>query len=334
MNNSKNNGAANRNSNNEGGRIIMANGTIRTMEAFAGTVKSVMETVYGSRYSISIQPVTKNNGIHLTGLTIREEGINTAPTIYLEGLYAEYQDGMTMGAVCKEVMRLYGQHKTAQDFDSSMVTDFGQAKDRICFKLVNAGKNRELLDNIPYLPYHDLAIVFYILVSKDADGLCTVLVDTRFMEMWETDIQTVYSEAMKNTQRIFKGCVQSMGSVMMEMAEDMLDAEDSKEFYDMAAATEDVFPMYIASNHERLNGASVLLYPSLLKDFAEQIGCGFYILPSSVHELIFIPETEGMGIEDMKMMVMEVNCTKVAGDEILSNNVYFYNRAYDRVQMV
>lgn len=312
----------------------MANGTITTMEAFAGTVKGAMEAVYGSRYSISIQEVTKNNGIHLTGLTIREKGINVAPTIYLESLFERYQGGLMMEEVCREVMRVYGQNKAGQDFDSSIVIDFNQAKDRVCFKLVNAGKNRELLEDIPYIPCHDLAIVFYVLVSKGKDGVSMALVRNAFMDIWGTDTQTLYPIAMENTQHIFRGSVQSMGSMMAGIMEDMLDAADSGKFYDMPAITEDAFPMYIATNYDRLNGASVLLYPNLLRDFAGRIGSDFYILPSSVHELIFVPAFGYMDAGDLKMMVQEVNGSEVADDEILSDSVYFYSRAYDRVEMV
>lgn len=328
----RNNGAANNNSNNAGGKIIMTNGKITTMEAFAGAVKGVMEAVYGSRYSISIQTVEKNNGACLTGLVIGEEGINVGLAVYLESLFARYQDGLTMEAVCREVMRVYGENRVAQDFDSSVVTDFNQAKDRICFKLVNAEKNRELLADIPYIPYHDLAIVFYILVSKGAGGVSTVLVRDSFMDMWGADTQMLYPIAMENTQRIFRGMVQSMAGIMAGIMEDML---DSGEFYDMPpAATGDVLPMYIATNYDKLNGASVLLYPNLLRDFAERIGSDFYILPSSVHELIFLPATVGMDVLDMKMMVQGVNSSEVAEDEILSDNVYFYSRAYDRVEVM
>lgn len=330
----RNNGAANSNSNNEGGRIIMANGTIRTMEAFAETVKSAMEAVYGSGYDISIQPVTKNNGMHLTGLAIHEKIINIAPTIYLESLFEEYQGGMTMEAVCKEVMRLYEQSKAERGFDSRMVTDFNHAKERICFKLVNAERNRELLADIPSIPYHDLAVVFYILISKGADGVGTVLVRNSFLDMWGADAQMLYPIAMENTQRIFRGRVQSVESVIVEMMEDIPDAGDSEEFYDMPAATEDVSPMYVASNQDRCNGASVLLYPDLLRDFAECIGSDFFILPSSVNELIFLPDTDGADIEYMKMVVQTINGSGIAENEVLSDNVYFYSRAYDRVEMM
>lgn len=333
MSNARKNGAANSNSNNAGGKIIMANGTITTMEAFAGTVKSAMEAVYGSGYSISIQVVTKNNGTHLTGLTIRKEGADIAPTIYLESLFEGYQGGLTMETVCREVMRVYGQNKEVQGFDSSMVTDFNQAKDRICFKLVNMEKNRELLADIPYILCHDLAVVFYILVSKGERGTGTILIRNSFLDMWGADVQTLYPIAVENTQRIFKGSVRSMWSMMAELVENM---QDAGEFYDMPAITEDEspFPMYIATNYDKLNGASVLLYPNLLRDFAERIGSDFYILPSSVHELIFLPDMLGMDIGDMKTMVRDINGSEVAEDEILSDSVYFYSRAYDRVEMM
>ena len=144
MEHSMNNGAANNNSNNEGGRIIMTNGTIKTMEVFAGTVKCIVETVYGDGYTISIQPMTKNNGTRLTGLTISKKGVNIAPNIYLESLFERYQDGMTMEAVCREVMDIYEQYKETQDFDSRKITEFHQVRDRICFRLVNTEKNKEL----------------------------------------------------------------------------------------------------------------------------------------------------------------------------------------------
>ena len=47
-NNNFNNGAANNNNNsNNNGGFIMAQGTLTTMEAFAGTVKTAMEVYYG-----------------------------------------------------------------------------------------------------------------------------------------------------------------------------------------------------------------------------------------------------------------------------------------------
>lgn len=334
MKNSMNNTAANNNSDNAGGRIIMTNGTINTMEAFTDTVKSVMETIYSDGYRISVEPTTKNNGTHFTRLTFHKEGTNISPAVYLDELFEAYQNGMIMEEVCRNVRGTYERCKPEQDFDDTRLTDFNQVKDLICFKLINVEKNREMLYDTPYIPYQDLAIVFYVVVAKNESGAGTMLIRDSHMKMWGTDTQTMYSLAMENTQRIFRGSIQPMGSVVAEIMERKMDAEDSNEFYDMAVDTEDMMSMYVASNYERLNGAAVLLYPNLLRDFAERIGADFYILPSSIHELIFLSESAGIGSESLKMLVQEVNVTQVDAHEILSDNVYFYSRALDRVVMM
>ena len=334
MKNSMNNKAANNNSDNAGGRIIMTNGTIKTMKAFADTVKSVMETIYGDDYRISIEPVTKNNGTHFTRLAFYKKGTNVSPAVYLDELFKAYQNGMTMEEVCRNVRNTYERCKPEQDFDDTRLTDFNQVKDLICFKLVNAEKNREMLADTPYIPYHDLAIIFYAVMAKSEGGVASILIKDSHMKMWGTDTQTMYSLAMENTQRIFRGSIQPMGSVVAEIMERKMDAEDSNEFYDMAVDTEDMMSMYVASNYERLNGAAVLLYPNLLRDFAERIGADFYILPSSIHEVIFLSESAGIGSESLKMLVQEVNVTQVDADETLSDNVYLYSRALDRVVMM
>lgn len=97
MNNSMNNGATSNNNSNNGGKFIMTNGTIKGMEAFAGTVKSAMEAYYGDEYSVQVNTVVKNNDLHLTGLTILSKGSNIAPTIYLENYYQMYMDGGNNG---------------------------------------------------------------------------------------------------------------------------------------------------------------------------------------------------------------------------------------------
>ena len=70
MNNNFNNGAANNNNNSNNGGFIMAQGTLTTMEAFAGTVKTAMEAHYGEGYRVTVQDVNKNNGLVLTGIVV------------------------------------------------------------------------------------------------------------------------------------------------------------------------------------------------------------------------------------------------------------------------
>ena len=106
-------------------------------------------------------------------------------------------------------------------------------------------------------------------------------------------------------------------------------------FFEMDSVYEDnMMPMFVATNIKKVNGAGVILYDGLLRTFAEKIGGDFYILPSSVHEVIFVPANGDMDARYLIQMVKEVNATEVAPDEVLSDNVYMYYADEDRVEMM
>lgn len=111
MNKNFNNGAANNNSNNGTGEFIMATNTIKTMEAFADTIKMAMEVNFGNGVRVTVQKVTKTNGVVLTGLTIMDKTSNLAPTIYLEPYFNDYNCGEPMGGICKRILKVYEENK-------------------------------------------------------------------------------------------------------------------------------------------------------------------------------------------------------------------------------
>ena len=84
--------------------------------------------------------------------------------------------------------------------------------------------------------------------------------------------------------------------------------------------------MYVLTNSLRNLGASCILYPHVLDMAGEIIGEDFYVLPSSIHEVILVPESNAMEQMEMDEMVTEINATQVAEEEILSNHAYFYER--------
>lgn len=93
------------------------------------------------------------------------------------------------------------------------------------------------------------------------------------------------------------------------------------------------FPIYVLSNQHRLNGSSCILYQHLLHDFARRIGSDFYILPSSVHEVLLIPADNQISMSTLSSMVRDVNSSQLAREEILSDHVYYYSLETDQITM-
>lgn len=80
------------------------------------------------------------------------------------------------------------------------------------------------------------------------------------------------------------------------------------------------------TNHLRNWGASVLLYSGRLESIGAYFKENYYILPSSIHEVIIIPESRALPREEMECVIREVNETQVQAEEFLSDHVYYYDR--------
>ena len=75
-----------------------------------------------------------------------------------------------------------------------------------------------------------------------------------------------------------------------------------------------------------------MLYKEYLEIVAERMNGDFYILPSSIHELLAVP-VSNTGLEQLREMVKEVNDNVVAPEEILGYEVYRYNRETGEVEV-
>ena len=73
------------------------------------------------------------------------------------------------------------------------------------------------------------------------------------------------------------------------------------------------------TNEQEVNGASVLLYDNVLESFALEKKTDFYILPSSIHEVILVPSNKIDDPSALFTMVSDANNTVVALGDILSD---------------
>ena len=59
-----------------------------------------------------------------------------------------------------------------------------------------------------------------------------------------------------------------------------------------------------------------------------------YVIPSSIHELILIPECDEVDPHYIGSMINDVNNNVVPPEEILSYNVYYYSRENRQISIV
>lgn len=297
---------------------------------FITQVKSDVEKRVGDGYRVRINDVRKNNGVVLSGLTITHDDSNISPTIYLNNYYKVYESGgITLTSVADDVMDTYFRNKVNKSMNMGYFMDYECVKECIVYKLINTEKNRELLEDIPHMEYLDLSVVFQCLVAKEDFGTASILIHNAHMKLWDISVEELYRKAAENTQRIQGYEIKGINDAICEI----MRANDPEGFDRDAcmAELEGSVPMYILSNKQNVNGASCMLYPDLIKDFAETLGSSIYIIPSSIHELLLLPASNADESGEIKGMVREINDTEVKAEEILSYSLYFYDMRESRI---
>lgn len=308
---------------------------------FVTNLQERIKEKMGKETKVTLHSVTKNNSVELDGISIIEKNVNISPTIYINEYFNEYKSGRTIDSIVEIIIKLYEENKLESPIDIKFFTNFERVKEKIVFKLINYEKNHKLLQEIPHIQYLDLAIVFYCLISSNDIGNATILIHNKHMEMWNTNINELYSISKKNTP-IILGCqLRNIDEIMREiLLEDLSKGNDEmKKLLEPMIGTnikqskEKCIPMYVLSNSTKINGASCLLYQKVLEEFSNKIQKDFYILPSSIHEVIFVPVNKDYSKCELVEMVKEVNQTQVQEEEILSDTVYYYSKKEGKIRM-
>lgn len=297
---------------------------------FTTLVREEVERRTGDNYRVRLNDVRKNNGIVLRGLTVMQDDSNISPTIYLNNYYEEYINGRaTLVNVVNDVMDTYNRNKVNQSVDMRYFLNYESVKQSVVYKLINTEKNKELLEDIPHIEFLDLSIVFQCMIAQEELGTASILIHNVHLKLWDVSVEKLYQAAKENTQRLQEYEIKTMADVLCEIME----AENPEEFddEDYRAELSDSVPMYVLSNKSRVEGAACMLYPNLIRDFADAIGSSFYIIPSSIHELLLLPIGYDEESGEIKSMIREINDTQVSTEEILSYSLYFYDREEGKI---
>lgn len=198
---------------------------------------------------------------------------------------------------------------------------FEYIKDRVIYRLVNYEKNKEILEDCPFIQLYDLAVTFRWLAHSDDVGISTSLITKQELDIWEISVHELLLAAQHNTRRIFPPRIMDLNALLLQMGKDLSEFEV-------------LIPMYVMTNEQQINGATVLLYDNVIQQFAQQMNTSFYILPSSIHEVILVPAEEFDDPSGLVELVHMANHSIVELGDILSDSVYYYDLLEDRLSPV
>ena len=292
-----------------------------TFEEFQNYIKEHILDDWMEDAEVSISSVRKNNGVIYQGLHIREKGKTVSPSIYLDDFYNYYLNGEELGTILRRIREEYVWAMEKADSYQLNLSRFEYIKDRVIYRLVNYEKNKEILEDCPFIQLYDLAVTFRWLAHSDDVGISTSLITKQELDIWEISVHELLLAAQHNTRRIFPPRIMDLNALLLQMGKDLSEFEV-------------LIPMYVMTNEQQINGATVLLYDNVIQQFAQQMNTSFYILPSSIHEVILVPAEEFDDPSGLVELVHMANHSIVELGDILSDSVYYYDLLEDRLSPV
>lgn len=274
--------------------------------------------------NITLEEVTKGNDQRLTGLMIRNDGELAVPTIYLEPYAEQLAQGRTMDEIMREIVQIRTEQSTRIPFEVSDLMDYEQVKPMLAIRLCDPEQNQEYLKDKPFTSCGELAAVYRIQVMENSEGVASAVITDRMMELWGITKEQLHQDAVAAEMARSPVCFYSMEDMMDEI---MFSSKPENLFERTEPLDAATMPMYVLTNASKINGSGILARDGVLGKIGELVGKNFYVLPSSIHELLIVPDNGNMQAKELESMVKEVNATQVAPADLLSDKVQYYDRA-------
>lgn len=252
----------------------------------------------------------------LDALILHMPDSDSAPIVYLNPLYSSYKNGSTLNDICHSVIAgLKAEAALPQEMIQYLLEPEA-ARSRIVYRLISRKQNEEFLKTVPWVPFLDLAVIFHIYLGTPGKTLITSVIHKKQASALGLSTKELFSLAKKNTPEFFPVVCDRLDKLIFGWDSGLEDPDECGK----------ILPdIYVLTNRSGINGAACLLYENKIKDLADRLGTDFFILPSSIHEVLLLPDSEHH-CDELRDLVRSINRSEVPAEDVLSDEVYHFCR--------
>ena len=249
----------------------------------------------------------------LNGILFRKDGMDCAPTFYIEDFYKSYRDGTSISDLSHAAIETALQSMNMAGIFARDSFDMLGDTDLLRVRMLNKGSNKEYLKGIPF---RELSCGF-VFISEIGLGEYGAVITDALLKEYEMTADELFDTAIKNTVEKYPAVLHDLGESVIS------DPENCVNLLKMPSgmAPADAGPGFVLTNSRFFWGAGALFYPGVIDRIHELMGGDFYVLPSSVHELILIA-ADDKDPQQLADLVRLANRSVVKEDEMLADDLY------------
>ncbi len=243
----------------------------------------------------------------------------TIDKIYFSEPKSEQEIDRFLKKVLEPYFQLIQDPDPVLDFPNSL-TSYSAIKNKIFLRLRDPDYNQEADPNRIQFPicqglHANARVGFW----KNEKEFCSTPIDQRLLDTWNIDKEHLYEQAMINLKQ---------EHVLL------LDPRDPTYTNKISFSSLPTNTIYALSTINYYNGASVILVPSLLASIAQKLNENFYLLPSSINDIMLVPRSFKPGIKRMRQTLLAANKEITSERDFLSNKIFYYDSLTNQIECV
>lgn len=296
-------------------------------EDFMKIIKRVAKSMLGSVSALNASTIISNNELIYQGTKALIRGNRVHRGVYLDEFYSLLDHETDLRDSIGKMILVDVNSAEISHFDSVFgdLTNWEQVRSKVFCKLINRTGNLKHLQMIPNTRYLDLAVV-YSLEFHIRNYIYRIEITNQMMNQMKISLETLHKQALTNMKAKFPYKVETLENLMLNLTG--FDQEH------IPVGNYINLPVYAMQNRLETDGASVLLDSEPFKNLSDQLGTNLIVFPSSIYEVMALPETPDMSYEDLKLLLMRINLGYLTASEQLSPHIYRYDRTENALEIV
>ena len=260
--------------------------------------------------SVSFVNRIKRNSVIKNGFEIKLQNKNIVPCIYFDEKIPIKENDIDR-FILDMKMKFIESMEVSDIIDVSGIDADTIYKISYAF-LINYDKNQEILENVIYKRFLNLAIVIKCRMTGNID--VDISFNKDMLEHFNIDEDKLFKCAINNTTvengLVFEPLLSFINMINPSFISDTYDDDNT---------------LYVLSNKDLLFGATAICNENILKFVYNHLDEPYYIILSSINEALIIPESRMIGHDETKYMIQAINEAIVSNEEYLSDELYYYN---------
>lgn len=205
--------------------------------------------------------------------------------------------------------------------------EYETIKDKLAMKLYDGEFKDRIQDLVTMKLDNGFEMGFCIMPESGGDDeIPTVNITKTIAKLYRYDKMRMLVDAMANAEKNTKVIFSTFPDFIFSKSR----ISDPRK---IKTSIEQLDTMYILTTDRGIFGAVALYYEKMPESIANLIGGDYYVLPSSIHEVIIVPKNRTTAsLDELKSMVKSVNGTNaVSAKDFLSDRVLMYDSSKKRL---